>query len=72
MRFALALLTEDGVQYGVTIPVLPGCFSAGETLDEAVVLAREAIDAHCELLEERGIDLPLPRSLASTKRIQIS
>lgn len=64
MLFALALHTEDGVQYGVTIPDLPGCFSAGETLDEALLLAREAIDAHCELLGEQGIELPLPRPLA--------
>jgi hypothetical protein len=36
MRFALALHTDDGVKHGVTVPDLPGCFSAGDSFDEAV------------------------------------
>ena len=36
MRFALALHTDDGVKYGVTVPDLPGCFSAGDSFDEAL------------------------------------
>ncbi|HZF07777.1 MAG TPA: type II toxin-antitoxin system HicB family antitoxin [Thermoanaerobaculia bacterium] len=64
MRFALALHTDDGVKYGVTVPDLPGCFSAGDSFDEAVEMAREAIDAHCELLAEKGLDIPSPRPLA--------
>jgi predicted RNase H-like HicB family nuclease len=63
MRFALALHTDDGTRYGVTVPDLPGCFS-GDTFDEAVEMAREAIDAHCELLAEKGLDIPAPRPLA--------
>jgi predicted RNase H-like HicB family nuclease len=64
MRFALALHTDDGVKYGVTVPDLPGCFSAGDSFDEAVEMAREAIDAHCELLAEKGLDIPSPQPLA--------
>ena len=64
MRFALALHTDDGLKYGVTVPDLPGCFSAGDSFDEAVEMAREAIDAHCELLTEKGLDIPSPRPLA--------
>jgi predicted RNase H-like HicB family nuclease len=64
MRFALALHTDDGVKYGVTVPDLPGCFSAGDSFDEAVEMAREAIDAHCELLAEKGLDIPAPQPLA--------
>lgn len=64
MRFALALHTDDGVKYGVTVPDLPGCFSAGDSFDEAIEMAREAIDAHCELLAEKGLDIPSPRPLA--------
>ncbi|MFP3374822.1 MULTISPECIES: type II toxin-antitoxin system HicB family antitoxin, partial [Gammaproteobacteria] len=29
--------------YGVIVPDLPGCFSAGDTLDEAIKNAKEAI-----------------------------
>ncbi len=64
MRFVLALHTDDGEKYGVTVPDLPGCFSAGDSFDEALEMAREAIDAHCELLAEKGLDIPSPRPLA--------
>ena len=64
MRFALALHTDDGMAYGVTVPDLPGCFSAGDTLDAAIEAAREAIDAHCEGLAEAGADIAPARPLA--------
>ena len=64
MKFALALHTDNGVSYGVTVPDLPGCFSAGDTLDEAIEMAREAIDLHCEGLFEGGLDIPTPRPLS--------
>jgi predicted RNase H-like HicB family nuclease len=64
VRFALALHTDDGVAYGVTVPDLPGCFSAGETLDDAVRSTYAAIDAHVELLLDDGEALPPARSLA--------
>ena len=51
------------VRYGVTVPGLPGCFSAGDTLDEALDSVREAIDLHLEGMAEEGTPLPEPRSL---------
>lgn len=54
MKFALALHTDDGRNFGVSVPALPGCFSAGESLDKAIENAREAIDGHVGILTERG------------------
>lgn len=51
--------------YGVTVPDLPGCFSAGETLEEAVNNAKEAITGHIELLIELGGDIPAVSSLSA-------
>lgn len=53
-----------GVRYGITVPGLPGCFSAGDTLDEALDSVREAIDLHLEGMAEEGTPLPEPRLLA--------
>ncbi len=64
MKFVLALHTDNGVSYGVTVPDLPGCFSGGDTLDEAIEMAREAIDLHCERLFEGGLDIPAPHLLS--------
>ncbi|WP_455916118.1 type II toxin-antitoxin system HicB family antitoxin [Pantoea agglomerans] len=51
--------------YGVTVPDLPGCFSAGDTLEEAVNNAKEAITGHIELLIELGDDIPAVSSLSA-------
>ncbi len=64
MRFSVVLHTDDGVRYGVTVPDLPGCFSAGDTLDEALENVREAIDLHLEGMAEDGELLPEPWPLA--------
>lgn len=54
---------DDTHAYGVTVPDLPGCFSAGDTLDEAISSAKEAITVHIELLIEMGQDIPAVSSV---------
>ena len=65
MRFPVVLHTDDGVRYGVIVPDLPGCFSAGDTFDEALDSVREAIELHLERLIEEGGDVPVPRAIAA-------
>lgn len=67
MKFVLALHSDDGVKYGVIVPDLPGCFSAGDTLDQAIEMGREAIDAHYELMVLEGMEIPVPLSLSAHK-----
>lgn len=42
----------------MTVPVLPGCITYGENLDEAISMAREAIELYIEELQERGESVP--------------
>jgi len=65
MRFPVVLHTDDGVRYGVIVPDLPGCFSAGDTFDEALDSLHEAIELHLEGLIEEGGDVPVPRAIAA-------
>ncbi|WP_219703249.1 type II toxin-antitoxin system HicB family antitoxin [Marinomonas lutimaris] len=58
MKYPIVLHTDNGVSYGVTVPDVPGCFSAGDTFDEALEMAEEAIFSHLELLFEEGEDIP--------------
>lgn len=65
MKFIIAI--EPGTEtsaFGVVVPDLPGCFSAGDTLDKAVDNAREAIDLWCETVIEDGGDVPVAKTLA--------
>jgi predicted RNase H-like HicB family nuclease len=64
MRQYIALIHKDpGSDYGVSFPDLPGCISAGATLDEARAMATEALALHLEGLAEDGEAVPEPSSL---------
>lgn len=63
MRFSVVIHKEDDSDYGVTVPDLPGCFSAGATMDEALDMAYEAIEGHVEILFEEGNPLPIPQGI---------
>lgn len=65
MRFPVVLHTDDGIRYGVTVPDLPGCFSAGDTFDEALESVVEAIDLHLEGITEDGVDIPVPQTISA-------
>lgn len=65
MKFIVVLHTDDGQRYGVTVPDLPGCFSAGDGLDDALESVREAIDLHVETLIEDGADIPRTGTLTA-------
>jgi predicted RNase H-like HicB family nuclease len=43
---------EDEVGYTVHVPALPGCVTEGDTLDEALANAKEAISAYLESIDE--------------------
>ena len=45
--------------YGVTVPDVPGCFSWGDTIEEAMKNAQEAIFSHFETLLELDEDIEL-------------
>ena len=58
----LALVTkEEGSDWNVVFPDLPGCVTAGRSLDEAVAFAEEALALHVHGLREDG-ETPPPAS----------
>jgi predicted RNase H-like HicB family nuclease len=54
---------EADSAFGVWFPDVEGCFSAGDTLDEAVTNAAAALRQHAEALESAGRPLPSARSV---------
>ena len=63
MRYPVVIHKDPESDYGVTVPDLPGCFSAGETLDEALTEAVEAIECHLEGLLMDGELIPTPKTI---------
>ena len=70
MRYPI--LIEPGsanTAFGVAVPDLPGCFSAGDTLDEAIDAAREAAAAWIDAALDEARPLPPPSSLDAVRRL---
>jgi len=58
----------DTEAFGVVVPDLPGCFSAGDTLEEAMALTEEAIVAWIETAIDTGQDIPQPSSIEALRK----
>jgi predicted RNase H-like HicB family nuclease len=69
MAHYVAIVEDAGPDkaIGVWFPDLPGCFSAGDTMDEALANAPEAVQLYAEALERNGRHLPRARPLAELK-----
>jgi len=63
MRYPVVIHKDPESDYGVTVPDLPGCFSAGDTMDEALQEVIEAIECHLEGLLLDGEPIPLPKTI---------
>jgi antitoxin HicB len=49
---------EDGAGYFVLVPILPGCFSQGKSIEEAKQNAQKAIALHVKALKRAGEPVP--------------
>ena len=63
MKFPVVLHKDADSDYGVTVPDVPGCFTAGATVSEALENVHEALALHFEGLVADGEDLPQPREV---------
>ncbi|MCL6478894.1 MAG: type II toxin-antitoxin system HicB family antitoxin [Peptococcaceae bacterium] len=50
---------EEG-GYTVTFPDLPGCITEGDTIEEALSMAKEAMSLHLYGMEDDGDSVPTP------------
>jgi predicted RNase H-like HicB family nuclease len=68
MRYPLAIEPRTkNTEYGVVIPDLPGCFSAGDTLEEAIEGAEEAGLAWIDGALDAGEPVPPPSTLEAIR-----
>jgi predicted RNase H-like HicB family nuclease len=61
MRYIAFIHKDPDSVYGVSFPDVPGCISAGDSIDEAVRNAVEALSGHVRMLEADGDRVPPPR-----------
>jgi predicted RNase H-like HicB family nuclease len=64
----IALVHKDeGTSYGVSFPDVPGCIAAGDTFEEAVANAAEALAFHFAGMRADSDVIPAPRSFEDLK-----
>jgi predicted RNase H-like HicB family nuclease len=63
MIYPIVIHKDLETAYGVTVPDLPGCFSAGDTMEEALANAIEAIECHIEGILLDDENLPLGKAI---------
>ena len=56
--YKIHLNKEEEGGYTVIVPALPGCITYGENIEEAITMAKEAIELYIEELEDRGEPIP--------------
>ena len=68
MRYPIAIEPRtDATAWGVVVPDLPGCFSAGDTLEDAMNQAEEAITGWIEATLDAGQDIPAPSPIEALR-----
>ena len=54
MEYTVLIHPAEEGGYWAEVPALPGCFTQGETIDETLENARDAIECHLVCLREEG------------------
>ena len=65
MKYPVLIHKESSSDFGVTVPDLPGCYSAGGTMEDALESAQEAVLTHIEGLLMDQEPIPTPSSVES-------
>lgn len=69
MYYPIAIEPGDANHaFGVVVPDLPGCFSTGDTLDEAMENAKEAVALWIETAIDNDQPIPKPSTVAALRK----
>ncbi|MEI6851571.1 MAG: type II toxin-antitoxin system HicB family antitoxin [Bacteroidota bacterium] len=58
LSYKLLLHKEDDGRYTVNVPALPGCVTYGDNIEEAISMAKEAIELYIDELHARNEIVP--------------
>ena len=57
-RYTILLTPEEG-GYTITVPAIPAIATEGDTVEEAIAMAKDAIKLYLDVLKERGEPIPV-------------
>ncbi|HEX7445645.1 MAG TPA: type II toxin-antitoxin system HicB family antitoxin [Methanothrix sp.] len=59
LHYKILLRKEEDGTYTVIVPSLPGCLTFGNTVEEALEMAKEVIEGFIECMIARGEEVPV-------------
>ena len=65
MKYPVVIHKDKNSDYGVTFPDIPGCFSVGTSIEEALIMSQEAAECHIEGMLLDSEPIPVPTSIES-------
>ncbi|MFS8159164.1 MAG: type II toxin-antitoxin system HicB family antitoxin [Candidatus Roizmanbacteria bacterium] len=72
LKYEVVFEEQNGGGYSVTVPILPGCISEGDTFEEAKSNIAEAITAYLESLVIDGEEIPEPNLATFVGPIEVN
>lgn len=66
VQYSVIVHEADEGGYWVEVPALPGCYSQGESVEEALNSVREAIELYLDALREEGSEPPRDEDVVFT------
>jgi antitoxin HicB len=72
-QYTIVLIPEpEEGGYSVIVPALPGCVTQGETIEEAVAMAQDAIAGWIAVAEKHGEPVPEEREHPQTILVSVA
>ncbi len=65
LKYTVILVPEEDGGYSVEVPALPGCYTQGETREEAITMAKEAIELYLASSKAHGEPIPAESKVES-------
>ena len=72
MKLTVVIEPEETGGYSAYCPSLPGCFSSGETREEAAANIREAIECHIESMKKDGLPIRLSQIQPVVTQVEVA
>lgn len=72
MQYTVLIHQAEEGGFWVEVPALSGCFSQGETVEEALANVKEAIELHLESMREHGEEIPTEEDVVGTVKVVVS
>lgn len=70
-QYTVLLEPDRAGGYTVTVPALPGCITEGDTFEEAIAMARDAIKGYIASLIKHHEPVPMEEAPVITTSIEI-